>query len=290
MDTENKTKGYDLTIEVNDFNLSYDDLGEGRYPIIFLHGFPFDKSMWNEQCEFLKSSYRLIACDIRGFGKSTDEVTPLSMSLFADDLILFMDKLGIDKAIICGLSMGGFIALNAVKRFPERFEGLILCDTQCIADTAEVKEQRLKDIIEIDNEGVTNFNEKFIKKVFHEDSFVNKKELVENLRNIVFANSKHVISQGLLALAVRTETCSTLSNIKIPTLIICGREDAVTPLAQSEYMKSHIEGSILKVIDNTGHVSNLEQPKEFNECLSEFLMNQGEFHTENWLENQRSFR
>lgn len=284
------TNGYDLMIEVNNFNLSYDDVGEGRIPIIFLHGFPFDKSMWKEQCEFLKTTYRLIAFDIRGFGKSTDENTPLNMSLFADDLIQFMNKLEIDKAIICGLSMGGFITLNAAKRYPERFEALILCDTQCIADTLEVKEKRIKAIAEIENNGVTNFNEGFVKSVFHEDSLENKKELVANLRSVVSANSQHIITQGLLALASRNETCSILNKINIPTLIICGREDKVTPLKESEFLKEHIEGSILKVIDNAGHVSNLEQPREFNECISEFLMNLGDVHTENWLENQRSFR
>ncbi|MES2575214.1 MAG: alpha/beta fold hydrolase [Bacteroidota bacterium] len=283
-------KGYDLTIEVNDFTLSYDDVGEGRIPIIFLHGFPFDKSMWEKQIEFLKTSYRLIACDIRGFGKSKDEQSPLSMSLFADDLIEFMDKLEIDKAVICGLSMGGFITLNAAKRFPDRFEALILCDTQCIADTPEVKEKRLKTIAQIEEEGVTNFNETFLKSVFHPDSLMDKKELVAELRSVVFANSEHIITQGLLALASRCETCSTLDRVRIPTLIICGREDKVTPLEQSEYLKDHILGSTLRVIENAGHVSNLEQPYEFNEHLSEFLINLSEVHAENWMENQRTIR
>lgn len=282
--------GYDLTIEVNDFTLSYDDLGEGRVPIIFLHGFPFDKSMWKGQIEFLKTTYRLIACDIRGFGKSTDEKSPLNMSLFADDLIEFMDKLEIDKAIICGLSMGGFITLNAAKRFPDRFEALVLCDTQCIADTPEVKEKRLNTIAKIEAEGVSDFNEGFLKSVFHKDSLADKKELVSALRSVVFANSQQIITQGLLALATRSETCSTLDKISIPTLIICGREDAVTPLEQSEYLKEHILGATLKVIDNAGHVSILEQPNEFNEHLSEFLINLSETHAENWMENWRTIR
>jgi pimeloyl-ACP methyl ester carboxylesterase len=288
MKTDNK--GYDLTIEVNDFTLSYDDVGEGRIPIIFLHGFPFDKSMWKKQIEFLKTSYRLIACDIRGYGKSKDEKSPLSMGLFADDLIEFMDKLEIDTAIICGLSMGGFVTLNAAKRFPDRFEALILCDTQCIADTPEVKDKRLNAIAQIENEGVTTFNESFIKSVFHPDSLTDKKELVEEIRTVVFANSQQIITQGLLALAARSETCSTLDAMRIPTLIICGREDAVTPLKQSEYLKEHILGSTLKVIENAGHVSNLEQPNEFNEHLSEFLMSLGKDHVENWMENQRTIR
>ena len=217
---ETITKGYDLKLPINNFDLSYDDVGEGIIPIIFLHGYPFDKTMWQGQLDFLKSSYRLIPCDIRGFGKSTDEESSLTIDLFADDLIAFMDELSIDKAIICGLSMGGFIALNAMKRFPDRFEALILCDTQCIADTKEVKEKRYKIIDEIAINGVTNFNEGFIKSVFCKDSFNNKKELVKNLHHVVFSNSKHVITMGLAALAERSETCSTLNEITIPTLII----------------------------------------------------------------------
>jgi 3-oxoadipate enol-lactonase len=268
---ETLNQGFNLTIPVNNFHLSYDDVGEGSTPIICLHGFPFDKTMWKGQLDFLKSEYRIIACDIRGFGKSTDEKSHLSIDLFSEDLIAFMDELNIDKAIICGLSMGGFIALNALKRFPNRFKALILCDTQCIADTVEVIEKRYKIIDDINNNGVTKFNEGFIKSVFHKDSISNKKDLVEKLRGVVFANSENIIKKGLVALAERSETCSTLNEITIPTLIICGREDEVTPLVQSESMLSTIKGSILHVIHNAGHVSNLEQPQEFNEQLLNFL-------------------
>lgn len=265
------TKGYNLSINVNNFNLSYNDVGEGSIPIIFLHGFPFDKTMWEGQLEFLKKTHRVIACDIRGFGKSTDEESELSIDLFADDLIQFMNTLGIEKAIVCGLSMGGFITLNAMKKWPSRFTALILCDTQCIADSPEVKKKRHKNIDEIEANGTTNFNEGFIKTVFHKDSLMNKMDLVEQLRNVVFSNSQHIISQGLVALGGRSETCSILGNITIPTLIICGREDEVTPLAQSEFMNKHIKRSKLRIIDNAGHVSNLEQPNAFNGYLVEFL-------------------
>jgi 3-oxoadipate enol-lactonase len=268
---EHVNKGYNLSIAINGFDLCYEDVGEGETPIIFLHGYPFDKSMWQQQLDYLKSSYRVIACDVRGFGKSTDEKTPLTIDLFADDLIKFMDTLAIDKAIICGLSMGGFIALNAMKRFHSRFEALILCDTQCIADTDAVKEKRHKAMDDMELNGVDAFNEGFIRNVFHPDSLTNKTELVNQLRKVVFANTQHIIKEGLVALAERTETCSSLSEIDIPTLIICGREDAVTPLEQSEFMHDHIKGSKLKVIDKAGHVSNLEQPDEFNKHLLDFL-------------------
>lgn len=266
------SQGYNLMMNVNNFNLSYDDVGIGQIPIIFLHGFPFDKTMWKQQLEYLKATHRVIACDIRGFGKSTDEESHLSMDLFANDLILFIDNLGLEKVILCGLSMGGFIVLNAMKRFPSRFEALILCDTQCIADTHEAKAKRYKAIEDISEYGVTNFNEEFIKKVFHKDSITNKPELVEQLRTVVFSNSEHIITQGLIALAERSETCSNLDAINIPTLIICGREDAVTPLDESKFMNKNIKNSVLHVINMAGHVSNLEEPTKFNKLLSDFLM------------------
>ncbi len=265
------SKGYNLSVNVNNIDLSYDDVGEGNLPIVFLHGFPFDKTMWHDQLDFFKTKYRVIACDIRGFGKSTDEESHLSMDLFANDLILFIDKLGLEKVTVCGLSMGGFIALNALKRFPSRFEALILCDTQCISDSTEVKAKRYKAIEDIKEYGVANFNEGFIKNVFHEDSLTEKPELVEQLRGVVFSNSQHIIIQGLMALAERSETCSILNTISIPTLIICGREDAVTPVAESKFMSKHIKGSIIHIINNAGHVSNLEEPRIFNKRIRDFL-------------------
>ena len=268
---ETETKGYNLTINVHDFTISYDDVGEGSIPVIFLHGYPFDKTMWQVQLEFLKTTRRVIACDIRGFGKSTDEKSELSIDVFADDLIMFIDKLELDKVIVCGLCMGGFIALNAMKRFPSRFAALILCDTACMADTPEVTENRSKNIAEIKAAGVTNFNEGFINSVFHKNTITNNLKMVDQLRRVVFSNSQHIISQGMVAVGGRSETCSTLSEINIPTLIICGREDLLTPLAQSEFMKKNIKGSILRIIDNAGHVSNLEKPNEFNVYLGEFL-------------------
>ncbi|HLP28658.1 MAG TPA: alpha/beta hydrolase [Candidatus Didemnitutus sp.] len=268
---ETPKRGFNSSIALDSFQLSYDDVGEGDIPIIFLHGFPFSKNMWAGQLASLRSTCRVIACDIRGFGKSVDESSSLSIDLFTEDLIAFMDKLSIDKAIICGLSMGGFIALNALAKHPQRFEALILANTQCIADTPEVKANRYTTIDTIEIDGAAEFNEKFVTSVFHPDSIIHKGQLVDQLRSVVFANSDRIICQGLVALAERPETCSSLQDITIPTLIISGRADVVTPLAQSESMHKSINGSILHVIENAGHVSNLEQPKEFNQQVLDFV-------------------
>lgn len=260
-----------LKIEVNNIIISYNDVGEGKVPILFLHGFPFDKSMWKIQMDNLKATNRVIAIDIRGFGESLDETTPLSIDIFGNDIIEFMNKLKIDKAIVCGLSMGGYIALNIIEKFRGRFVGLILCDTQCIADTIEVKENRYKTIEQINTVDASEFNENFINSVFHQDSMINKIEIVENLKKTVLANSKSIIISGLTAIAERLQTCSNLDTIDVPTLIICGREDKITPLVQSQYIQQQIKGSVLKIIDSAGHVSNLEQPDEFNKCIIDFL-------------------
>ena len=170
--------------------------------------------------------------------------------------------------------MGGFIALNEVKKYPKRFSALILCDTQCAADTMEEKTKRLETIKEIEINGITNFTTTFLKAVFHKDSIVNKIGLVSKIEADILANAPGVIISGLKALASRAETCSSMNKIEIPTLIICGREDQVTPLSESEFMHINIKNSSLKIIENAGHLSNLEQPEAFNTELLEFLLSE----------------
>ncbi len=264
-------KGFKLTRTIHDFNVSYDDVGEGRVPIIFLHGYPFDKSTWRQQLTFLQTSHRAIAVDIRGYGGSEDPQKELSIDLFAEDLIRFMDDLSIETAIICGLSMGGYIALNTQKRFPDRFSAMILCDTQCNADSPEGKQKRYSTIDSINSGGAADFCEGFLQKVFTKQSLTHKLDVVEALRAVIASASDHSLTAGLVALAERSESCSTLKDVAIPTLIMCGQEDEVTPLAQSVFMHEQIKGSLLHVIDDAGHVSNLEQPDAFNRQLKAFL-------------------
>jgi pimeloyl-ACP methyl ester carboxylesterase len=265
------TKGYNLTLNVNGVKLCYDDLGEGQVPMIFLHGFPFNKTMWHSQMEFFKSSNRVIAYDIRGFGKSNDHGTSLSIDQFGEDLIRFMDLLSIDQAIVCGLSIGGYIAMTAQKRAPNRFKALILCDTQCVADTAEGKKKRYENIDQINAEGIKKFAEGFIDKIFCKETFSQKPEVVQEIKEVIYSTSPRIITQGLKALAERRETCSTLCKVNVPALIICGNEDELTPVIQSEYMKQNIAGSQLCIIEKAGHISNLEQSEIFNTHVSNFL-------------------
>jgi 3-oxoadipate enol-lactonase len=263
--------GNDLSISQGDITICYDDLGEGMIPIIFIHGFPFDKSSWHPQMEFLKETHRVIAYDIRGFGKSAAGKEKADMGLFADDLIRLMDALQIDKAVVCGLSMGGYILLNAVTRYPARFEAIILSDTQCIADSPEAKEKRFKTIEHIEAGGLNDFADGFIKNIFCQESLDTKKELVERIKTVVLSTSPAIIAGALAALAERSETCSLLYKIYVPTLILCGKEDKVIPLVQSEHLLHDIIDSIFYGIDKAGHMSNLEQPDEFNKQINNFI-------------------
>jgi 3-oxoadipate enol-lactonase len=260
-----------LTIQVNGITIAYEDSGKGTIPIIFIHGFPFNKTTWKPQVKALKSTYRVISYDIRGFGKSTTNNEAASMDLFANDLIAFMDALEIPKAIVCGLSMGGYIVMNAVSRCPERFEAIILSDTQCIADSNDAKEKRYQTIEQIKAEGLTHFAENFIKTVFCKKTLAHKKELVEEVKQIILATPVQSIASTLHALAQRRESCALLKTISVPALIICGKDDTLAPLPQSESLLSIIPGSQLQTIRDAGHLSNLEQPDEFTAHIHNFL-------------------
>ena len=267
-----QTTGKDIDITVNGITMCYDDFGKGAIPILFVHGFPFDKSLWQPQMDHFKNTHRVIAYDIRGLGKSTPGKEEESMGLFAADLIRFMDALQINKAIVCGVSMGGYILLNAIHHYPQRFEALILSDTQCIADTHKMKVKRYKTILNIKTDGLEGFAEEFITTIFSKESLDTKKEIVEKIRNTILSTSSVAVIKTLTVLAKRWQTCSTLNEISVPTLILCDTEDKVTPLFQSEFLLKNIKNSILHSIDNAGHLPNIEQPEEFNRYLADFIL------------------
>ncbi len=261
----------ELRINVDTTSLNYNDSGKQTLPIIFVHGFPFDKSTWDPQFDFLKETHRVIIYDLPGFGQSTPLKTEVSIDSLSDNLIDFMDALKIKKAIVCGLSMGGYIVLNAVERFPERFQAIILSDTQCAADSKENAEKRLDTVKEIENKGLNEFTETFLKKTFSVHAQNNRKQTIERIRKVILSNSPESITSALKAMAARKETCASLKTILVPTLILCGAEDVLTPVALSEFLFNTIPNSEMHIIKNAGHLSNLEQSETFNDHLHSFI-------------------
>jgi len=264
--------GNNIKITVNNLTVSYNDAGSDEsLVIIFIHGFPFNKSMWKKQVEALKNNYRVIAYDVRGHGSSEVGDEDFSIELFVKDLVNFMDALNIDRAILCGLSMGGYIALNAIANFPERFDALILSDTSCIADTPEAREKRLMAIENIQKDGVEKFADESIKNLFAPESLSKKRIEIAAVRDMIVNTSKQTLYNTLRAFYERKETCSWLSEIKVPVLIMVGKEDNITPPATAILMHDKIKDSIIHIIDHAGHLSNIENSVEFNNLLTKFL-------------------
>lgn len=267
-----RTTGDNVSININDLTVSYTDEGPDDAPvIIFIHGFPFNKTMWTNQISAFSENYRVVAYDVRGHGKSETGADDFSIELFVKDLIIAMDTLQIDRAILCGLSMGGYIALNAIENYPERFDALVLCDTNCTADTQEVQEKRLNTIESIKQNGVENFADELIGNLLAPQTLVTKNEITTAVREMIIKTSPDSLYQTLIAFTWRSETCSKLQEIKVPVLIIVGKEDKITPPEAARLMHEKIRGSVLSIIEHAGHLSNLENPDQFNNHLNEFL-------------------
>jgi len=264
--------GSNIKLVINDLSVSYNDEGKTGDPVlIFIHGFPFNKSMWNKQTEALKENYRVIAYDVRGHGNSDAGTEDFSIDLFAEDLLNLMDALKIDKAMLCGLSMGGYIALNAVENYPDRFDALILSDTTCTADTPEAKEKRMKTIESIRKDGVEKFADESVKNLFAPESFSTKKLEIAAVKEMIVNTTEESLCKTLRAFYERKETCSKLPDIYVPVLIMVGNEDKITPLTAAQFMNEKIKDSLLSIIEHAGHLSNIENPSEFNNQLEEFV-------------------
>lgn len=264
--------GTDIEMTVNNHTVSYTDEGPDHAKVIILiHGFPLNKSMWNKQIDILIESYRVIAYDVRGHGNSTAGTDNFSIELFVADLLGLMDALKIDRAMLCGLSMGGYIALNAVENFPKRFGALILCDTNCTPDTPEAKIKRMIAVENIEKYGGEIYANESLKNLFAPESFVTNKEKIEMVKEMIVETSVQSLSRTLYALSRRKETCSDLVSIRIPVLIVVGREDKITPLDAARLMQKSIKGSILNIIEHAGHLSNIENSYDFNDQLLKFV-------------------
>jgi 3-oxoadipate enol-lactonase len=261
-----------MKVIVNDILLNHTESGHPHgIPVVFIHGFPMNLTMWQDQLDKLpQADYRLIAYDIRGLGHSDLGNGEISIETHADDLMGLLDDLDIKKAIICGLSMGGYIALRAIEKYPDRFMGLVLCDTKSESDTEEGVQKRHDSIKKIKEEGVESFADGFLKNVLSDNTLQNT-ALVRQLKNRIMENSTEGIIAAQLAMAKRTDTTSVLKNVKVPTLIMVGEKDQVTPLKNAEILAMKIRNARLEIIKDAAHFSNVENSVDFNDVLVDFL-------------------
>lgn len=259
-----------MHITVN--GLSVHDLGDKeKQPIILIHGFPFDYTMWTSQIRALKKDYRVIAYDIRGLGKSYVGDGQYTMEFFVDDLFWLMHEMELNNPVICGLSMGGYVALRAVERDQSRFNGLILLDTKSDADDDAGKVKRSEGINKINTEGLDKFIDDLIPGLFAEESLQTMKATVENIKNVGKGHSPVGVKGSLLAMVSRTSTTKFLKKIKIPTLVMGGSFDKLTPPTVMRNMADKIKDSEFAIVPRAGHLSPVENSSYVNDMLCGFM-------------------
>ena len=261
-----------MFLETPSGRIAYQTFGENRNKgIVFIHGFPFDKSMWDEQGKLLSRDHFVVTYDIRGHGESEVGNGQYLIEFLVDDLFAVMDQVGLKKAVVCGLSMGGYIALRGIDRESSRFSGLILCDTKSPADTNAAKLNRANQIKAILSGKKSQFAEDQTKALFAPESFEQNKNAVDKITAIIKSTKETGLVGALIALASRMDMTESLEKISVPTLIMVGDKDKVTPPSEAETIHLKIENSKLVLIHGAGHLSNLENSKEFNSALLDFL-------------------
>jgi pimeloyl-ACP methyl ester carboxylesterase len=239
--------------------------------VLFLHAFPLGLSMWDAQVEALAPTHTLVRFDDRGFGGSAPADGLLTMERIADDAAALLDYLGLSQAVVCGCSMGGYAAFAMVRKHPLRVKGLVLADTRAEPDGEEARQNRARLAEEVRRRGSEAALDAFLPKLLGETTRKQRRELVERVKRMILAAPPRGICDALFGLAARADSRSTLREIRVPTLVVCGAEDVITPPPVAEEMRAGIAGARLQVIPGAGHLANMEEPQAFNDVLLGFL-------------------
>ncbi len=256
---------------IRGIQLVYNDIGAGP-PILLIHGQPFNRSMWDDQKDFLSKNHRLIIPDLRGYGESGVTEGIVLLDELALDLIHLLDQLTIDKAIVIGLSMGGQIALELFRLKPGLFKGIVLADTDARAEDEKGYQNRLALAARILSDGMEKFTEERIRQFMCAGTFENKPEVVTRVANMMKTTNPAGSAAAQRGRAERLDYTSLLKKIDFPALIVVGDKDEFTPIESATYMHERITNSTLAVIADSGHIANMEQPDEFNKALEKFLL------------------
>ena len=247
---------------------------QGRGPaVLLLHGFPLDGTMWEEQVDVLAGRFRVIVPDLRGHGRSPAPPGPYTMDQHVADVAALLDRLGIERAALVGLSMGGYITLNFVAAHPGRVWAVVLADTRAPGDAEETKRTRAEQARLVRSGGLEHFIEMQIPRMIGPLNLARRPEVADRYREIVRRARPESIAAALDGLAARPSMTATLERISQPTLVIVGSEDAATPPADARQLADLIPGARLEIIEGAGHMSNWEAPARFNQVLVEFLEN-----------------
>jgi 3-oxoadipate enol-lactonase len=258
-----------MQTQVNGITIAYSDRGTGL-PIVFLHAFPLNRTMWAEQEKALSLQFRVITVDLRGHGESDAPLWRYTLEQSADDVNALLDQLSIQQALFVGLSMGGYILFAFYRKYAASVKGLILADTKAQADTVEGKEGRFQMAQTAYTQGPSAIADLMIPKLLSPQTIRTRPGLVQHVRAMIENNQVSGIAGDLMAMAERSDSVLLLKQITCPTQIIVGELDQATPRSDARLMADQIPNARLAVIPNAAHLANMEQPEAFNQIVAAF--------------------
>jgi pimeloyl-ACP methyl ester carboxylesterase len=251
--------------------LRYTEKGDGL-PVILIHGFPLCRQMWAPQMTALANAgYRAISPDLPGFGGSPPLAGPASMSSYADAIVALLDELGIDQAVVGGMSMGGYVLLDLVERYSQRLLGAMFLVTRAAADDAAGKQKRTLMVEQVEGGNVLTIPETFVPVLFAEETARRNPRLISEVRQWVESAPSSGLIGGLLAMREREDAVDKLSAFALPSLVVGAAQDLAVPPEHSQVLAQGLPNAKLTIIPGAGHMANLEQPELFNAALLDFL-------------------
>jgi len=259
-----------IQINSGDAEIFYQVLGAGA-PVVLLHPFPVHHEFWLPVAQTLQGRYRLILPDLRGHGASGIGEGPATMEKHAADIAAVLDDAGVGRAAFVGVSIGGYILFEFLRRHANRFEALVLCNTKAQADTPEARAVRLQAAADILERGSEPFLQSMLPKLMGKSTHVARPDLVQAALRMMRTMSAEDLARVQRGMAARPDSIATLALIRTPALILAGEEDGLIGIGEAEVMQKNISGGILKIIARAGHYSPWEQPAEVGKLLRQFL-------------------
>ncbi len=257
-------------IKSHDAEISFEILGAGP-PVVLLHPFPANQEFWLPAAQPLLTRYRVILPDLRGHGDSDVGEGPATMAKHASDLVRVLDNAKVERAGFVGVSIGGYVLFEFLRRHRDRVAALVLCNTKAQADSSEARASRMKSASEVLDRGTEQFFESMLPKLLGKSTHERRPDLVQGALRMMRKMSAEDVAMVQRGMAERPDSVETLKMVAVPTIIVAGEEDTLIGMAEAELMREKIAGAKLKVIAKAGHYSPWERPVEAGELLREFL-------------------
>lgn len=259
-----------MNIKRDGAQIFYDVRGKGS-PVVLLHPFPVNHHFWDAVVPFIEEQHQLILPDLRAHGQSQPGDGAATMEKHALDVKAICDDVGIGRAVFVGVSIGGYVLFEFWRQFRDRVAALVLSNTRAGSDSPEAREGREQSIQDIRQRGPTPFIEGMTAKLIGETTRRTRLDRVESARTMMAQMTVTGLTSALQGLASRPDSTPTLNTITVPTLLIAGDEDTLTPVAEAQFMQQNIARSRMQVIPHAGHYAALEQPEDFARVLGKFL-------------------